>query len=107
MTACSDVSKKKKLDSNDASPSDASGTRQSRVSKIAAFFHDHRIAAGLDQAKVALELGLPSVSVLEDYESGKKAIPLYEIFALTNILNIPPEEVLDLVQELFKSKGAL
>jgi hypothetical protein len=107
MAACSDVSKKKKLASKRSPSTDSMGACQQRGSKIATFFQAHRIAAGLDQAKVALELGLPSVSVLEDFESGKKAIPLDEIFALTNILNIPPEEVRDLVQELFNCKGAL
>jgi hypothetical protein len=105
MAARSSSLKKKKVASNNrqaSSPED-----RLRYAKIARLFQSRRIAAGLDQAKAAAELGLPSTALLEDYESGKKAIPLDEIFALTNILNIPPEEVMDLVQELFNCNGAL
>ena len=106
MAAPLDVREKKILDPNKPSSSNTAAG-QPKCTKVASFFRARRVAAGLSQAQVALELGLTSASLLDDYELGKKSIPLDEIFALTNILNIPPEEVIDLVQDMFNYQGAL
>jgi hypothetical protein len=42
--------------------------------------------------------------LLEAYESGAEAIPLDEIFALTNLLNIAPAEILLLIQNVYSQE---
>jgi transcriptional regulator with XRE-family HTH domain len=71
-----------------------------KSAKIGKFFHERRLAAGLSLETVAIELSLEVSADLQAYENGQKAIPLDEIFALTNILNIPPDDVIDLIHGL-------
>jgi ribosome-binding protein aMBF1 (putative translation factor) len=81
--------------------SDALSERQ----KIGQFFRDHRLAAGLSEEQLASELGLQSPEVLTDFETGAQPIPLDTIFAMTNVLNIPPEDVIELIMDLYILKG--
>jgi ribosome-binding protein aMBF1 (putative translation factor) len=81
--------------------SDALSERQ----KVGQFFRDRRLAAGLSVEHLASELGLPSPEVLTDFETGAQPIPLDTIFAMTNVLNIPPEDVIELIMDLYILKG--
>lgn len=51
-----------------------------------------RLAAGMSLQKVAAYLEV-SVKEIEQYEAGKKSIPLNRVYALSNCLNISPDEV--------------
>jgi hypothetical protein len=73
--------------------------------KVGQFFRDRRLAAGQSVKHVASELGLQSHELLNDYETGAQPMPLDTIFALTNILNIPPEDVIELIMDLYILKG--
>jgi transcriptional regulator with XRE-family HTH domain len=72
-----------------------------RRSKIGSFFRARRLSANLSPETVAQELELESATVLLAYESGRASMPVDDIFALTNLLNIPPEDVMELVHELY------
>jgi transcriptional regulator with XRE-family HTH domain len=65
--------------------------------QIADFFRTKRLASRLTLEHVSAELGLNGTQTLLDYESGAISIPLDEIFALTNLLNVAPEEVMALI----------
>ncbi len=69
--------------------------------QIGTFFRNAREQAGLTPEAVAKELELDSTAILLAYESGRSSMPVDDIFALTNVLNIPPEDVMDLVHELY------
>jgi transcriptional regulator with XRE-family HTH domain len=69
--------------------------------QIGAFFRQRRLGADLSMEMVAKELELESPEVLLAYETGKVSIPVDDIFALTNLLNVPPEDVMELVHELY------
>ena len=71
-----------------------------RRSQIAIFFRNHRLEAGLSAEVVARDLGLESAALLLAYENGAEAIPLDEVFGLTNLLNIAPEDVLELIYDV-------
>ncbi len=72
---------------------------------IAKFFKDHRLSSGLSVDQVAKGLNLDQTKTVESYESGTVAIPLEDIFALTNLLNIPPEDVLALIFDITSQQG--
>ena len=69
--------------------------------QIGAFFREARLQAGLSPEVIAKELELDSPETLLAYESGQISMPVDDIFALTNVLNIPPEDVMSLVHELY------
>lgn len=71
-----------------------------RLSKLGDFFREQRLAAGVSEDAVMRALELESLDVLRGYESGEISIPLEDVFALTNLLNVSPEEVMDLVHAL-------
>ncbi|RYZ76108.1 MAG: XRE family transcriptional regulator [Proteobacteria bacterium] len=70
--------------------------------QIGAFFRERRELAGLEADYVAKELDLESSTILHAYESGRLSIPVDDVFAMTNILNIPPEDVMELIHELYQ-----
>ncbi len=80
--------------------------QNSRRVQIASFFKDHRLQSGLSVDFVAQELGLPGAGLLQAYEAGTEAIPLDEIFVLTNLLNIAPEDVLALIYDIHAQGAA-
>ena len=53
-----------------------------------------RIKAGLSLKEVCEYLTDVSVETLKLYESGRKSIPLKNIYALSNFLNIPPQTIM-------------
>lgn len=75
-------------------------TAVARRAQIGRFFAERRLQAGLTTADVAKELDLESSDIVEAYETGKVGIPVEDIFAMTNLMNIPPEEVMELIHEL-------
>ncbi len=70
--------------------------------KAGNFFRGHRIRCGLNATAVVQHLGL-SEAQLHDYEVGKNAIPLNLVFQMTNLYNIPPDEVVVLFYDLAHS----
>lgn len=76
-------------------------TESERRHQIGNFFRMRRLEAGVSAETVAKELELASTDVLMAYETGRVSMPVDDIFALTNLLNIPPEEVMELVHELY------
>ena len=73
-----------------------------RRQRIAAFFRKRRGESGLSLEIVARELGYEDSSIVAEYEAGTRDIPLEDIFALTNLLNIAPEDVMSLVHNTYK-----
>lgn len=73
-----------------------------RIKEIAAFFKSHRLSAGVELEAAAKALNLEDHTQLLAYESGGKAIPADEMFALANLFNIPPEDLLLLIYNLYK-----
>jgi hypothetical protein len=84
----------------------ATGSQEPRW-RIAKFFRDHRLSSGLSLEDAALALGLEESSTLLGYESGIDSIPLDMIFALTNLLNIPPEDTLNLIHDSCGTQGRI
>ena len=82
----------------------ATGSHEPRW-RIAKFFRDHRVSSGLSLEAAALALGLDDSATLLAYESGIDSIPLDMIFALTNLLNIPPEDTMNLIHDSFGAQG--
>lgn len=76
-------------------------TRPDPVKRVAEFFRVHRLSSGQSQQQVVDALGLESLELLQRYESGETPIPLDDIFALTNLLNVPPEDVLGLIFDIY------
>lgn len=60
--------------------------------EIGLFLRHYRELAGLDLAQVAQLIEIEPAE-LSRYEAGELNIPLDYVFALSNVLNIPPEEV--------------
>ena len=75
--------------------------RGKRHQRIAAFFRERRLASGLSLEQVATSIEHVEVSELEGYEAGISPIPLDLIFALTNVLNIAPEDVMNLIYDAY------
>lgn len=67
---------------------------------IARFFKARRLASGLTLQQVSEALRLRDPEVVRRYEVGEIGIPLDDIFALTNLLNVPPEEVMALIFQI-------
>jgi len=78
-----------------------------KKSEIAKFFRDRRIAAGLSEAEFVEAVGLEDLATLMAYESGRRSIPLDEVFGMTNVLNIPPEDIVGLIYDLCRQEGQL
>lgn len=68
--------------------------------RVGRFFQTRRQLAGYTLEALAMELGIET-SLLHAYECGSTAIPLDDIFTMTNLLNIPPEDVLTLINDVF------
>ncbi len=72
-----------------------------RRRQIATFFRERRQASGLSLEQVAMAIGHVEATQLQGYESAIDPIPLDMIFALTNVLNIPPEDVMNLIYDAY------
>jgi transcriptional regulator with XRE-family HTH domain len=86
--------KKEKLESESTSFS----------SVIGLFLREKRISAGVSEWELLEYLSDVSVSQLRDYEAGRKAIPLADICAIVNRLNIDPGIVQKLLNEQLANK---
>lgn len=73
--------------------------------KIATFFRGHRQSTGLTLEDVVSALACIEVAQLQSFESGEEAIPLDLIFSLTNLYNIPPEDTLNLIHDVYGEQG--
>lgn len=67
---------------------------------LAGFFRHHRLKAGLDLAQVAEALELENVETVRAYEAGELDWPLEDLFTLSNLFNIPPDDVVALIFEV-------
>jgi predicted transcriptional regulator len=83
-----------------AALSDLSPNDQKRVRAIGIYFGDQRQKAQLGLQELAQALSV-EVETIIAYETGAKPIPLDDVFALTNTLNLAPEDVLSLVSDLY------
>jgi transcriptional regulator with XRE-family HTH domain len=72
-----------------------------RRRQIAAFFRERRLASGLTIEQVAKAVGQLEAERLDAYETAIDPIPLDMIFALTNVLNIAPEDVMNLIYDVY------
>ena len=68
--------------------------------KLGAYFRAQRLALGLDENYVVETLELGSRQTLLDYEACRVEIPLEDVCGLTNLLNLAPEDVMDLIHGL-------
>lgn len=89
------------------SGSDGDAVDHQRQIHVARFFQSRRIESGQSIETLARCLGHADATTLTAYENGSLAIPLDEIFALTNYLNIPPEDVFGLIFDLYNSRVKL
>ena len=67
-------------------------TRQ--LSPIGDLFRSARLRAGLSLESVASDLRTVTIAQLQAFEDCGGSLGLDDVFALTNILNIDPEEIL-------------
>lgn len=74
---------------------------QQRKVRMGAFFQTHRINAGIGIEVVANALEFDDLDMVRQIESGEKAIPIDDVFVLTNVLNIPPDDVAQLIHDVF------
>ena len=70
------------------------------LARIGGFFRQHRIELRVGLDVVASELGLSSTAEVQAFEDGSQAISLEDIFVLTNLYNISPDEVVRLLYEV-------
>lgn len=65
---------------------------------IGALIKRARLEQGLTRAEVARYLGDQNEDTLALYESGRKSIPVCDIYALANCLNISPRLIQKLIE---------
>jgi transcriptional regulator with XRE-family HTH domain len=73
---------------------------QRRDQALGQFFRNRRIEAGLTLDQVSKELEIPTETLLQ-YENGAQTVPCDDIFTLANGLNIPPEDLLTEIHNLY------
>lgn len=93
------------MDAKTAVQSSPASLASERRWKIAAFFREHRLLSGMSVEQAATAIDLEDASVLVAYEAAVDPIPLDMIFALTNLLNIPPEDTMNLVHDVYGDHG--
>lgn len=72
-----------------------------RRRSLGAFFRSHRLENKMSEEEVAEALELASTDIVLGYETGRIAMPLEDVFSMTNLLNVPPEDVMDLIHKLY------
>ena len=77
---------------------------QRRAQELGQFFRNRRIEAGLTLNQVSRELEISTQTLLQ-YENGEQTVPCEDIFALANCLNIPPEDLLTEIHNLYNPLG--
>ena len=73
---------------------------------LAAFMKEYRFTAKITLEEAAAYLGLEKPQVVWEYENGARAIPLDDIYAMANLYNIPPDEVLAKFQSVLRGTSA-
>lgn len=74
--------------------------------KLGDFLKEARKAAGLSSEEAVLHLGQPSVDYLINIEAGQSTVTLSELYALANIYNIGPEDLMNLLFHLTESDAS-
>lgn len=69
--------------------------------EIGTLMASYREKAGMSADELARLVGVDSGDTLLKYEAGQTEIPLDVIFAVSNELAIPPEEIINLVQDCY------
>lgn len=82
-------------------PASSGVDRRELRQRIASFFKERRQASGMTVEQVASALPGNDVEQLRAFEAGAEAIPLDLIFSLTNLYNIPPEDTLNLIHDVY------
>ena len=72
---------------------------EDRYARIGDFFKRRRMESGLSLVEVSQDLNIDQV-LLNAYEAGAQPIPLDTVFTLTNLLNVPPEDVMILIYDV-------
>lgn len=67
--------------------------------KIADYLKQKRLDAKLSLEQVVEFAELENIETLVNYELGFVSIPLNELYALSNVLNIVPSELLNLINQ--------
>lgn len=78
----------------------AQAAEVARLRRLGEYFKGYRLKSGLSEEQVSQALELKP-GVYNRYEAGVLSMPLEDVFALTNLFNIVPEEVMDLVHSLY------
>lgn len=78
-------------------PDRASG--KSPSAELGNLFREHRRINRLSLETVSRYMGDVAPSTLDQYEKGQKTIPLSDIYALANCLNIAPTIILNLIEK--------
>lgn len=74
------------------------------MKNLGEFFKECRVEAHRTLEEVASSLEIPMTD-LRDYETGVRDLPFDMVFALANVLNIRPNEVIRIVQSLTAELG--
>jgi transcriptional regulator with XRE-family HTH domain len=72
--------------------------------KIAKLILKERISQNLTRETLVHFAQLKNTKTLVDYETAKKTIPLKELYAIANVLNIPPTKILKIINKHNKIK---
>lgn len=88
-----------------SAPPDVLASEFERRKKLGAYFREARLNAGLTESAVVSGVEIESEALLLSYESGRLAMPLEDVYALTNFLNIAPEVIMALIHELYSPEN--
>jgi len=75
----------------------AANLAEAASSQIGLLFHEFRIRRCLSMEEVVRHVEDLTVETLKAYEDGQESIPLDDIFALANILNVSPIQIQQLM----------
>lgn len=72
-------------------------TSDSKQIKFLRHIRKLRLQAGLRQSDVATALGRPQ-SYVSKYESGEKTLDVFELVAICKVLNVPPIDIINWIE---------
>jgi len=72
--------------------------------ELGLLFHEVRKSCGMSLETVSRYMGNVTPDRINQYEKGLMEIPLCDIYALANCLNIPPDNILKLIEKLNPTK---
>ncbi len=67
--------------------------------RVGSFLRDKRISAGVSEWEILQYMPDMTLNEIRDYESGRKAIPVSYVYAMSNRLNIAPQEIQQLLKK--------